>query len=761
MLKKKDRACVELMQNNGHQVLVGVGNLVPLLIQSLIIFGQRTDLEQLLEEETISNFVIECLENLHLASAFEQFKDIYFRALPSLILDVGMNLIKCTETERMTMLNDPPDFVALALDTCDKQESMTVKTQAAKLFEGLCDNIDGAVTYTTYFCCHAINLTLSKERNKEMLEITDFSASIEQAHRVLVEGSTFVKNSKPDVVIESSILVLGALSYVHSKPAYRNIFSWTEKLFHYYIDDIIGNESVLVRARYCLFLGYLIDAFYKQQPQAFKQTIRFLYSSVNLQGQEEAIALQAIDTLKTVICDQDLIPRLVQMDIVGDLVQAIVASVGTIQNHQYIEFVRDFIKTYSEILEDRSCHIAQAIVQRVRMELQKQSAAKDDQMFVQMCMNVLKIITQNKFIMPKYVSQLEQILMPVYELMVDPTKITFEDDILILLKNFMRRTCSVSDIVLKVLPCLEAVFMKNKQCFGEVLMETLNTYLIYGSERIAQDPKALEMLVRIGDQAMFTTESSITFNNSEGAIFLQILFQIYKGTDAMNIYFENILRRVLERMDSKTGPVKQVLNKHLMSVFLSAFIYNASATIKFLEMNGISKRIIGGILGHKKIYRSLYEQKQFIVGLTSILVAHDAPETIRDPSTVSRLMVELLAMLEKVQKTEAKIEKKKAKKQIQQDDSRDSESSDGSYDDEEDADDHVDFKKENGKRSRTNSNHSINAEEMTNEEESKVGGDAGGLGFTGEATVPNDANPDEDEESSDDDYDNMVSGTAY
>lgn len=212
-------------------MLNGLSNLVPLLIQSLIIFGQRTDLEQLLDEETISNFIVEALENLHLSSAYEQFKDIFFRFLPNLILDVGMNLIKCTETERMTMVNDPQEFVGLALDTCDKQESGTVKTQAAKLFEGLCDNIDGAVTYTTYFCCQSINLTLSKERNKELLEIKDFSATIEEVHKALIESSTFIKHSKPDVIVESSILVLGALSYVHSKPAYRNIFSWTEKLF--------------------------------------------------------------------------------------------------------------------------------------------------------------------------------------------------------------------------------------------------------------------------------------------------------------------------------------------------------------------------------------------------------------------------------------------------------------------------------------------------------------------------------------------------
>lgn len=49
--------------------------------------------------------------------------------------------------------NDPEAFVNLALDTCDKQKSRVPKTQGAKLLEALCDNIDGAVSFVTLFCC--------------------------------------------------------------------------------------------------------------------------------------------------------------------------------------------------------------------------------------------------------------------------------------------------------------------------------------------------------------------------------------------------------------------------------------------------------------------------------------------------------------------------------------------------------------------------------------------------------------------------------
>ena len=59
------------------------------------------------------------------------------------------------------MIEDPEQFVNLALDTCDKQSSKVVKTQGAKLLEAMCDNIDGAVSFVTLFCCQSIALSLN------------------------------------------------------------------------------------------------------------------------------------------------------------------------------------------------------------------------------------------------------------------------------------------------------------------------------------------------------------------------------------------------------------------------------------------------------------------------------------------------------------------------------------------------------------------------------------------------------------------------
>lgn len=84
---------------------------------------------------------------------------------------------------------------------------------------------------TTFFCIQSLNMTLSKESSKPILDFKEFAVNIANEHQQLIEKCAFVKNSKPDVIIETSILVLGLLSYVHSKDAYQSIFLWIEKVF--------------------------------------------------------------------------------------------------------------------------------------------------------------------------------------------------------------------------------------------------------------------------------------------------------------------------------------------------------------------------------------------------------------------------------------------------------------------------------------------------------------------------------------------------
>ena len=66
------------------------------------------------------------------------------------------------------------------------------------------------------------------------------------------------------------------------------------------------------------------------------------------------------------------------------------------------------------------------------------------------------------------------------------------------------------------------------------------------------------------------------------------------GTEALNPVFEEILDRVCERMKADFMPIE--LKKHILGIFLSAFGYNASATLKFLEQRGLTSQLVTAIL---------------------------------------------------------------------------------------------------------------------------------------------------------------------
>jgi hypothetical protein len=87
--------------------------------------------------------------------------------------------------------------------------------------------------------------------------------------------------------------------------------------------------------------------------------------------------------------------------------------------------------------------------------------------------------------MTKHSQSFEEVYKPIFEFMVEPSKISFEDDILHILKNFIRKTSYVSDVIYTVLPCLEKVFVKNRKCFGNTLLDTLNYYMVYGRDKLA------------------------------------------------------------------------------------------------------------------------------------------------------------------------------------------------------------------------------------------------------------------------------------
>lgn len=65
----------------------------------------------------------------------------------SFITDLVYPFLITSKKEYNDMQEQPEEFVNLALDTVDKQESDVPKTAAANLLETFCDHIDGSISF--------------------------------------------------------------------------------------------------------------------------------------------------------------------------------------------------------------------------------------------------------------------------------------------------------------------------------------------------------------------------------------------------------------------------------------------------------------------------------------------------------------------------------------------------------------------------------------------------------------------------------------
>ncbi len=124
----------------------------------------------------------------------------------TVLVHICLTLMRSLPEELSMLDNDPDEFVSLALDTCDKQQSQVIKTQAAKLLESISDHIDGAVSYTCIFCCNAVSFALKhqKENIANFVTLTEF------------QDSLFLQ-LPPELIAETSLIALTTISYIVPK----------------------------------------------------------------------------------------------------------------------------------------------------------------------------------------------------------------------------------------------------------------------------------------------------------------------------------------------------------------------------------------------------------------------------------------------------------------------------------------------------------------------------------------------------------------
>ena len=105
--------------------------------------------------------------------------------------------------------------------------------------------------------------------------------------------------------------------------------------------------------------------------------------------------------------------------------------------------------------------------------------------------------------MPLLKQEFEENLRPIYQYMADPTKISFEDDVILMLKSQIRKRKEITPTMWELFQQFPKVLMKNKHAFGN-LFETINYFLIVGKQELAESQENIKILYLMADTALFT-----------------------------------------------------------------------------------------------------------------------------------------------------------------------------------------------------------------------------------------------------------------
>lgn len=310
LVNKTKKTAIEILnhcisfwvRHNVETRLVG-NNVVYMqyMILTLAWVTEKEDYFDYLEvNDDIRDLCIVLLENMIICTKSRMFADLFARTRTKVMVDVLFLFLATSEKERDDAEEQPKEFMNLALDVWDKQESKTIKTQAAKWIEAFCSKIDGWVSFWSMFCIQAIDWFINENNTNDQTKMN---------YIVLIElyKEKFLSKLPAEIVVETCLVALSVISFL--LPQRTDIISNIDLMMSRNLDKLLSAHT-LIQARMALFYGYYADILFKNNEGKFQQSIKFLFEALMYPEETIVVGHQAWETLITLIGDKNVVPRL-------------------------------------------------------------------------------------------------------------------------------------------------------------------------------------------------------------------------------------------------------------------------------------------------------------------------------------------------------------------------------------------------------------------------------------------------------------------
>ncbi|CAD8163781.1 unnamed protein product [Paramecium octaurelia] len=656
---------LQVLLNNRNKNEVKKGAFGPylttitqLLIYSLLAYINSESITQIYNKPylpKIMTYILKLLANL--GSQTDQYQ-IFSDSKIALITDVIYPFLITSQKEYQQMKDQPEEFVNLALDTVDKQESDVPKTAAASLLETLCDHIDGSTTFLANLAVIISQDSINMITNNPV-QLKEQQVAFVQA----LQDKKLFKEYTPVDRIESSLVILTIMSYLIQKRF--DIVLLMEQLL---TDNLLFFQSIqeqIIKLRLSLFFGYYCDNLFKKDTQSQNMNAYLQIMISFVQPSEPVVLYQSIDALKDIFEDDDLKGK--TKDLVVILFPQLCNGLQYSTYERHFETITNILKRYpNQFLQNDNLLVGliQVLTQRVIMEQQKiNSGDQQRHIYLNRCWNVLRsLVDQDEF--SEILGKLEQHLAQLYSMLANCDKIDFDEDLVLFISGCISKLSVVTELQMQILPYFQNIIKKQQGRLCN-LFETLNQYMHFGRNYFLNEAQQ-SIYFQLAFQNLQNEDNYGDIELGEGALLIQLGIQELHDDLKSNI-LSQILFQTIKILQSKE--INEHLKSRITGIILSSLYKIPEKTYEVLSE--VFSAVYNCIL--ETHYSPGYDIKLFIITMSSLIMKQP---NLLTPNLLT-IMVNNLIAQEKYEKDQ------KFKQNDYMDDELDDEDDDSDFNDEE------------------------------------------------------------------------------
>jgi hypothetical protein len=588
---------INLLSDNLQQLLISLNSVLSL-----------SEFEEILQLEYVSDPIDQILLLLAELIPDARFFSYFNSEYRGILMNICMPLLKTSPNDLDMFVENPDEFVASANDLCEKKEFESYKASAAKVLFGICEYIDGALSFIWYMLFEIFNHTVSNTVINETSNLFPYKNSI-----IL----NIPNENKLDLILLSySILNYITIPRLDLTKILESILASNMQYFYASIP--------LIKNRVCMVIKYYSIVLFFHENQMFYELIKFIINCCKDSNELQAVSIQASETLSYLLQEEDILLRV--YNILSDIIQSLIQIIPYQNNKQYYEVLYEIINSNISVITPYIDTLVPNLVLKIAdVHRNSYNNKKKDKILIDKCWNIIYVIANSRKVQVNTLLEIESYVLPLFEYMRNPSEIEFDEDILQFEVSIIKKSENVTNAGWGLLGLIPLTQEKHKGSLS-LAFPLINSCLHYGKQQFFQNQPGIDLIVSMCEKAFTSPSKPLRETDySECCLIYQQLFLNFPGQ--LDDKIEPIIACMISRLNTSTHDY--YISK-LYGVVFACIIYDLPLSLKALSKTQMSfEYFINSLCEKLPVFTNMYDVKLAALGLCRILEEYVMPLVLK------------------------------------------------------------------------------------------------------------------------------------